>query len=60
MANVTLIFKKGSRLLAARPVSLTFIACRVMERIVKGQLTSLPAHQQARLTNMALFSSVHV
>ena len=37
MANVTPIFKKGSKVIASnyRPISLTSITCRVMERIIR-------------------------
>ena len=39
-ANITPIFKKGSRVLAEnyRPVSLTSIVCKVMERLVRDML----------------------
>jgi len=41
LANVCPIFKKGSKNVADnyRPVSLTFVACKVMESVIKGVLT---------------------
>jgi len=41
LANVCPIFKKGSRNVAGnyRPVSLTSVACKVMESVIKGVLT---------------------
>ena len=40
VANVTPIYKKGSKNIAEnyRPVSLTSIACRIMEKIIKTQI----------------------
>ena len=39
-ANVTLIFKKGSRTMVSnyRPISLTSIPCKILESIIKGQI----------------------
>ena len=41
-SNITPIFKKGSRLQASnyRPVSLTSIACKVMESIIRQEMTT--------------------
>ena len=40
-ANVTPLFKKGSKMEASnyRPVSLTSVPCKLMERVVKGLMT---------------------
>ena len=40
LANITPIFKKGSKLCAAnyRPISLTSVACKTMERLVRDEM----------------------
>ena len=41
LANVTPIFKKGSKNLASnyRPISLTSQVCKTMEKLIKGRIT---------------------
>ena len=56
LANVSPIFKKGSKNLAEnyRPISLTSIVCRLMEKIMKCQIMDHQSHHTAIVISLSL------